>query len=191
MPGSTTWTTPITWGTADPTVSQFNQQIRDNENHLYERAAIYSVYKSADESINTSTVLQNDDALLWSVAANERWHFKILIYATDASNGVADMKIGWSVPASTTMAWASYFAPSGAYSGFQPVITTSVPVAVFTESTSHSFGTFNGNFMLIYEGVVFVSSTAGTVNFKWAQNTSNGSNLTVKAGSFLELVKLA
>lgn len=187
----TTWTTPKTWTATTLSVSDMNTHVRDNLNHLYERAATYSVYKSADESLNTSTTLQNDDALLWAVAANERWHFKLMIYATDASNGVADMKIGWSVPASTTMAWASYFAPSGAYSGFQPVITTSVPVAVFTESTSHSFGTFNGNFMLIYEGVVFVSSTAGTVNFKWAQNTSNGSNLTVKAGSFLELVKLA
>lgn len=32
----TSWTTPITWVASAPTVSQFNQQIRDNLTHVYE-----------------------------------------------------------------------------------------------------------------------------------------------------------
>lgn len=32
----TSWTTPLTWIASAPTVSQFNQQIRDNLKHLYE-----------------------------------------------------------------------------------------------------------------------------------------------------------
>lgn len=192
MPGSTTWTTPITWGTADPTVSQFNQQIRDNENHLYERAPVYVVYKSADESLNTNTSPQNDDALLWAVAANEVWSFRLWLYATDVSNGAADIKIGWSVPASTTMAWTASNL-TGAYGGgFQTGITTNPNNVVFTEATAAtSWGLTSGNHLMRFDGIIFVSSTAGTVNFQWAQAASNGSNVTVKKGSHLTLFKLA
>lgn len=187
----TTWTTPKTWTATTLSVSDMNTHVRDNLNHLYERAPVYSVYKSADESLNTSTTLQNDDALLWAVAANERWYFRLILRLTDVSNGTADFKMGWSYPTSTTIAWASYSVGGGSLASWVPGITTAPNVVEYVESTTPAFGLTNGNHLMVFDGIVYVSGTAGNVTFQWAQNTSNGSNVTVKAGSNLFLVKLA
>ena len=191
MPGSTTWTTPITWGTADPTVSQFNQQIRDNENHLYERAPIYVINKSSDQSKNTLATPSNDSALLWTIAANEVWSFRLMLRCTDVSNGTADLKIGWSYPTSATIAWASYSVGGGSLASWVPGITTAPNVVEYTESSQPAFGLTSGNHLMMFEGIVYNSSNAGTVNFQWSQNTSNGSNVTIKSGSNLLIVRLA
>ena len=40
-------------------------------------------------------------------------------------------------------------------------------------------------------GVFVTSSTPGTYNFQWAQNTSDAGNLTLNANSFIRITRLA
>lgn len=147
------------------------------------------IYKSSDETISSNAVLQNDDALLFSVQASTTYHFRLFLYVT-AANATMDMKIGFTVPASTTMAWGSYAAYGSTLGSLAIPPTTNNIDAMLTESTALSFGTNGVSFVSVFEGIILVAGTSGNVQFQWSQNTSNGSNLTVKAGSFIEYKQL-
>ena len=59
------------------------------------------VYKSADETVNASSTLQDDDELTFAIAANEVWEFScVLAYV---SNTTADIKFQFSLPSGATM----------------------------------------------------------------------------------------
>lgn len=187
----TTFTTYKTWtGVALP-ASEMNTYVRDNGNYLYERAPMWKIYKSADESRNTTTTPANDSTLLWAVEANDVWHFQLWLYYTGA-NTTMDLKVAWSVPASATMAWGSFRDTTSSMASLAPVITTATPETLWTESGTLSYGTSaGGNHIAVLSGLVFIAGTAGNVNFQWSQVTSNGSNLTVKKGSFLFITKIS
>ncbi|NJP75705.1 hypothetical protein HCJ99_34060 [Streptomyces sp. C1-2] len=51
--------------------------------------------------------------------------------------------------------------------------------------------TFSGTTGTTFKGTLVVGSTAGTLALAWAQNTSNASATTLKAGSRLELTRIA
>lgn len=193
------WTTPSTRSTGTLiTASIWNTDLTDNLIYLKGVADAvdgYSVvYKSADESLNTNTTVQSDDALLWAVAENEVYRFDMMLIIT-AANTTMDFKCQFSLPAGATMFWGHHGAngavgaPAG-FLGMQSVASTQDPA--MTEATTGVLtSTLAGTQIVVLEGIVLVSSTAGNVNFQWAQSTSNGSNLTVKAGSNIVLHRLA
>ena len=148
------------------------------------------IYKSANETINTNAVLQNDDELLFAVAANEIYQLDLTVYIT-AANTTMDFKCGWTVPAGTTMLWAPLSTSTTADPAFWSVPVASTPVGLLTESSSYSLGTLAGTNGVVFRALVTVSSTAGNVQFQWAQNTSNASNLSVLKGSNIQLKRLA
>ena len=56
------------------------------------------IRKSADETVNNSTTLQDDDELLFPIAANEVWYFEFfLLIQSSADMEVADWK--WAISA--------------------------------------------------------------------------------------------
>jgi hypothetical protein len=191
------WTTPTTRTTSTLiTASIWNTDLVDNLVYLKGQADLYKIVrKASDESLNSSTTLQNDDALLFSVAANERWLVNLYLLVQAAANaGTMDFKCGWSYPTSTTMFWA----PNGSYTTAEPSWVggglTGASLDLLTQTESIGVGLsanspdVNG---LTISAIVRVAGTAGTLNFQWAQNTSNGSNLTVMADSVLIARKLA
>jgi len=127
------------------------------------------VVKSADEIVNNSSVIQDDDELLFTPTINTTYGFLIVILY--ASNATPDIKFGWSVPAGATMEWIN----SGQQS--QPTTDeTATPNVGGTGATAHR--------MMIYRGRMIMAGTAGDINFQWAQNVANASDTTVFEGSY-------
>lgn len=140
--------------------------------------AINYVYKSADETVNNSTALQNDDHLVIPVAANEVIGFELFCYAS-APSTTPDFKCGWSVPAGCSMIWTKY-----SYTG-----VTASNLAM-NESATDATGLDNGTTGFRYYGVIFSGANAGSVQFQWAQNTATVADVTLKKGSNIIYWKL-
>jgi len=134
----------------------------------YMRSSVMTVVaKSADETVNNSAVLQNDDELKLTVGANEVWVFSLYIphYAT----ATPDFKMGFTIPAGATFRWNT-----GA--GGTWVWKESDTVAVAGSDALPERGCF-------VTGYIDTAGTAGTLQFTWAQNTATAVNTIVRAGS--------
>lgn len=134
--------------------------------------------KTADETVNNSAALQDDDELQVSVEANAVYAFDLHMVTNGGTT--PDLKIAWSVPTSTTMTW------SGIY-----VDTTGALLvnSQFTQATTLALGGIGADVSFHFWGVIVTSSTAGTLKLQWAQNTANASNSIIRAGSDLVLTR--
>jgi len=136
------------------------------------------VKKTSDQTKTSDTALAADSALQFSVAANTVYAFKIIVlYNTQAT---PDFKWDLDGPASPTNVdyIKTYHDHSGtgvASSGttaFNSTITLTAAVA--------------GNGFIVIEGILQNGSNAGTVSFRWAQNTSDAGATKVLKGSYLQ-----
>ena len=134
--------------------------------------------KTADETVNNSSTLQNDDHLLVAVAANAVYDFRLVLHYN--SGTTPDLKVGWSVPSGTTMVWGGYIADTTG------AVTS---VAALTQSSVQAIGGSGSNIYQFFNGVVVTSTTAGTLQLQWAQNSANLSDSKILAGSELTLTR--
>jgi len=130
-----------------------------------------SVSKSVDETIVSSTTLQDDDELKFTATANKTYSGIFLIFYQTA--GAPDIKYALSIPTgatatSGTTGW--HAADNGATDDFtsSKVVASAATVSIFEIPFKVEMG-----------------STAGEVVFQWAQNVSNAANTTVQRGSYL------
>ena len=145
-------------------------------------AAVLPLYarKTADESLVSSTTLQNDDHLFWSVVANTI--YELSLHVTYNSGVTPDFKIGWTFPAGLTMTWAYIGVDlAGAIVNRGNLIQTSVLAQGGAAGVEIHLAVF---------GVVVVGGTAGTLRLQWAQNTSDAGSTIVRAGSYGRLLKV-
>jgi len=148
--------------------------------------------KTADETVSASTTLQNDDHLFWSIgnSSTEIWFFE-LIASVSAANTTMDIKTLFTAPAGATIKWGTN-ATTGGPSSFATLAVSATPPGLNTNiATAAAYGTFAGTSGVYLMGMLYGGGTAGTVNFQWAQNTSDAGNLTVQKGSFIRYTKIA
>jgi hypothetical protein len=135
--------------------------------------------KSADESVNNSATLQNDDELFLPMAANDSMQVEGYIDAQGFSGG-KDFKISFSVPAGATLNIYANWNQHGA-----------VGQAVF-KATGDASGTIDYNPVapleqgVIFFGTVVTGNTAGNVQLTWAQFSASTTSNTFKAGSYMQ-----
>ena len=136
--------------------------------------------KTSDESIPASTSLQNDDALEFSIAANEEWLVSVFGFVDGMDTG--GMKMGWSLPTGGTQI-SNLWLASGTYSGGsstsifamgQTGTGIGVPTGTLADEAGFTLYSYIKN-----------GTNAGTVNYQWAQFNSNGTATTLEAGSTL------
>jgi hypothetical protein len=140
----------------------------------------FDVYKAANQTVNNSTTIQDDDDLVMALGANEVWGFQMLFYVDSTS--AADFKCAFSIPAG-----ASGFYRGAAQNGATEAgwllddLTTEQPVGHNTADDS------------VYHivGVVINGANAGNLQFRWAQSTMTAVNTIVRAGSWLSGRRLA
>lgn len=205
------WTSPRTWVAAEiPTASTFNTHLRDQ---LLETApgkasaagqTVFSTaanaiamipagkYKTADETVNNSTTLQNDDHLAFAIAANEVWAFRLVVYYTNAS-GTPGIKFAFTVPASCT---GIFFGKARLWAAADSFTTSASGDFIETTITTTPGGGFGSGFtfavgVVELQGVITNSSTAGTIQYQWAQAAAVASNTIAKLGSYMDLKRLA
>jgi hypothetical protein len=140
------------------------------------------VLKTADETVNNSAVLQNDDVLKFAVAASEKWQFECDIYYT--TGGVPDLKTTWVGPSGSTIIWS----PLGKDSGNTTLDTTG---AVAGAATQTGAGVSPSMAHQRHMGVISNGATPGDLQLQWSQNTQNSSDTIIHALSSLRLIKLA
>ncbi len=130
------------------------------------------VRKAADETVNNSTTLQNDDELLLPVAANATYwlYLRLLV----SSGTTPDFKMLFTFPTGLVMKLHNLL----------PTPTVSVP---YDQTTTAAMSTTGADATFQVEGLVRVGSTAGTLQVQWAQNTLEASNTIVRADSTMRL----
>jgi len=139
--------------------------------------------KSADESLNTSTTLQNDDDLVFPIAASEEWVADVNL-DVGAALSTTGFKVAITVPSGATM---SLCAVASAFPGANTFKRTATSGTALDYTAATAVDT-NSSVRLFLR--VLNSTTAGNVQVQWAQSTSSGTNVTVRAGSFLVAEKV-
>jgi hypothetical protein len=143
------------------------------------------IIKPSDEPVTSSTTLQNDDHLLFSVAANATYILDAYLITSGATAATGDLKIDWTVPAGTTMRYTS----SGVVASSPAV---QYEATVNTPGASRTIGTNGSADMGVpLRAVIVTSATAGTVQLRWAQNTSNATPTIIRANSWLRVTRAA
>jgi hypothetical protein len=146
------------------------------------------IRKASDETVNNSAVLQNDDDFTFSVDANSTYFVEMWLLLS-APSTTPDWQWKWTGPSGATM-----FHGPDTYSGVslwnEAVTTTTNSGDLHTLSSNPFMGGNAGTKGLRMQGIIIVSSTAGTMHFQWAQNTADASNSTIKANSLLAYQKI-
>lgn len=176
---NTDWNSSADPGDADDALNQLAERVKDLESTS--SPDIFCIIKPTATARNTTTTLADDPDLTISLVAGV-YKFRIALYFNSLNttmDGKAQFTISGSAP--TLAIFASLTA-------LNAVATGSVPSAMGSMTNLLTFGSVNNNFGFILEGVLEIDSTR-TITLQWAQNTSNGSNLTLLQGSFLEFWK--
>ncbi|THA82713.1 collagen-like protein [Streptomyces sp. A0592] len=139
--------------------------------------------KTADESVTSSTSLQDDDHLTLSVAAGG-WYAVDLFLDVEA-DPAGDLTIGWSVPAGATMSWTE-----GGISAGNTNNIGSIKLQRNDAATSSGVGIIAAGSSVRPAGRLTVGGTAGSLQLRWAQTASSGTPTIVKTGSWLRLTRI-
>jgi hypothetical protein len=137
-------------------------------------------YKTSDETVNNSSTLQDDDFMALTVAASTKYEMRL--YVIYNSGTTPDFKLGWTLPTGATNTYRYDYFDTGASP--QKLYSSTVP------TTGLAFGGIAADIYVLFTGTVSISTTAGTMQVQWAQNTPTVANTTVRAGSFLKLQKI-
>lgn len=144
-------------------------------------------YKTTGEAVTSSTTMQNDDELFVPVVASSVYLAELFLLYDAAAAG--DIKIGWTAPSGASLAWTVVGATTAETTNTS-VSTLNMQTRTTSETASLGGSSSTGIGATAY-GRLTVSTTAGNLQFQWAQDTSNGTATNVRAGSVLKLTRLA
>jgi hypothetical protein len=144
--------------------------------------SIIYAYKTGDETISNNTV-QDDDNLAFTVAANQTWEINgELDFRCTSTN--PDIQMGFTIPGGTMKVM---------YTGIQDAGGNAIMGnGQMTASGTYYFcGSDNTNAVLVSLRGIIRTTAAGTIQFRWAQNTTSGGNpLTLKTDSYMKLIRI-
>jgi hypothetical protein len=143
-----------------------------------------TVYKTDDESVTSSTAVQDDDHLTLTVAADA-------VYALDTFLDVegdvdGDFKLTFTGPSGATGSWTPDGISNGNANNIGQIKRGRVALG-----TDDSVGVTGDGTIVTPRGQITTSSTAGSLTLRWAQNGSDETATTLKAGSWLRLHRMA
>ena len=128
--------------------------------------------KTADETVNNSSTLQDDDTLKFTPSINKT--YSVLIFLLFNGNTTADIKHAVSIPTGAT----SLRMDNGNWS-------STVARALKDWTTATQINLNGNNQTSCWFGRLIMSTTAGDFILQWAQNSADVSDTKVLEGSFL------
>lgn len=142
---------------------------------------VYYAIKAGDESVVSSTALQNDDDLFADLTVGI-WLVEAGLSVTGAAAG--DVITDWSTTGTMTNLSLQISGPS---SGMSSAINATLPrlqgnVAL---SNAPAFGVDGTNASFIYQRLMLDVDAPGRLQLRWAQATSSVTATVMKAGSHL------
>jgi len=138
-----------------------------------------TVFKTADETIQSDTTLTDDTDLQFSVDANSSYAFMMVFTFVTGAN--PDFKYGMTSPSGALVSSSSDFYAVNTTSYTRRDMSTTIVQLVPAGGASR--------FKLII-GYVDVGVTAGSITLQWAQNTSQAEDTTVQKNSWVMFKKL-
>lgn len=149
---------------------------------------VLTAYKTADESIASSIAPQNDDHLVIAVAASATYKLEGWLWWTSTST-TPDFRFDFTTPAGSSLIRGFLAQPVGNTTSVGTVDTgTSGPGDGGTDDTRASI---NGNITGILYGSLVTGGSAGSLQLRWAQVTSDAAAVVLKAGSWMRLTRIA
>lgn len=143
------------------------------------------IVKTADQSVTSSTALQNDTHLFFPMASGEVWLVTATLIANSAS-ATPGIKLGLSLPSGATARWSF----AGQWEGNLP--TAASPTAASTVATPlPATGVPASMDPFMFRYLVVNSSTAGNFQLTWAQATSSSTPTNLRKYSVLAALKVA
>jgi len=144
------------------------------------------VRKTADEIVNNSSALQDDNHLLLALAVNEVWAFEVDLWFDAAT--AADTKFAFTIPTGATIRFSHLSDTDAGGTANNEGTTYSGSGTVCGSHAGQGVGTIR-HVRLV--GFVATDGTnSGNLQLQWAQNTANASDATVFANSWLKAWKL-
>jgi len=143
--------------------------------------------KTANEIVNNSNALQDDDHMGIAVAAGAVYLMDgFWIYGADPA---ADIKVGFTGPAGATLDWVR-----GGMDSAATAVTGGFNSTAQTLGSAPSLGAVTGVGTILIatpKGLLVTGGAAGTLQMQWAQNTAQANNATLYAQSWLRLQRIA
>lgn len=136
------------------------------------------IAKTSNEIVSNSTTLQNDDELVFAVAANGKYYFEGLLLMSSTTDA-DDVRVGFTVPAGTTMKWNL----TKNWPEITAFATDQNPL--LSESGVETIPSGNKTWGVRLSGIIVVAGTAGNVQLQWCQSTATVCNTTMLANSIL------
>jgi hypothetical protein len=151
--------------------------------HGYNLAKPAYAWKTASESVTSSTALQDDDELALPV---EPFSVYLLLacYSVSGPTG-ADIKISFTVPTGAQGRRHNLGLSTPATS-----TTGNSRISVHGLTNTATYGTTSTPVSIIEEGVIGTEALGGVLQAQWAQVTSNATATVVEASSFMRLQRV-
>ncbi|MCB0714353.1 MAG: hypothetical protein KDD67_18650 [Ignavibacteriae bacterium] len=143
------------------------------------------VRKGSDESVVSSTTLQNDDDLVIALNANETYQVEGIFYVTTTNAG-HDFQIAFTVPSGTTMKLPYSSSRAGSTNYLEnDVLTTSGSAGTVVDLASGSLH------VVSIRGTVRTGGNSGDLQLQWADDNTGGTQtVTVETDSFLKVTRV-
>lgn len=139
-----------------------------------------TIVKSTDESVSSSTTLQDDDELKFTPTANKSYIVEVaIIYASPTGGATPDIKVAVGIDSTFRGAGTNFGINTGDSGLIAPLIQG------FQLNAPLAFGTAAGDRTIWYSGTFTADGSATPFKVQWAQNTSNANATIVRAGSLL------
>ncbi|MEV6313349.1 collagen-like protein [Streptomyces sp. NPDC051840] len=141
-----------------------------------------TAYKPLDEQVASSTVLQADDHLTFTVTAGAAYSLDGCLIASGDPAG--DLMLTVTAPAGSTGGWSPAATTLGTTDG-----TGSVRLTRFDFGASSSMGVTAAGLIVAPTGGL-VAGADGVVSVQWAQAVSSATPTVLRAGSWLRLTRM-
>ena len=141
--------------------------------------------KPSNTSRNSTTTVSDDPDLFLPVAAGATYVVTGVIFYDGPAAGTGDIKWTFTVPSGATGQYQMIHQNiSGNTAGMWQVNWTDGPNLVTTQANAQGLGSPNVLAMTL-NGLLVTGGSAGNLQWRWAQNTSNGTNTRVYNQSYL------
>jgi len=152
---------------------------------------IASAIKTVDETVTSSTTMQDDNELFVDVLANTTyWVTAMIIYAAATTR---DLKMSFAGPGGSSMNWVSDAFASSIAAG---ILVDEVSRTLQTLGSTPSPGgngtapSVGNNLFCVPRGIFTTGANDGTLTFQWAQLSSGTPGTIVRADSVLLVRRL-
>lgn len=144
------------------------------------------VQKQSNETVASSTALQDDNELTLAVVENSFYCFRLnlSVYANSSTPGI---KCALTFPSGSMLMVYKFV-------GYDASTVTTTVGTIDASSPSQNFTFVMSGFssrLVTIEGTLDTGATAGSLGLQWAQSVSDANDTYVNAGSFFRLDKLA